>query len=127
MDEQVRVLSRQMQEMRATLHVFTDYDIVHNASQRELCRLPYPHVELHYFDAHALLQESGYPVLAMSSHWPLGGNSFAQSSDILRVLLARKYRYTYVDFDTYFIETGDAAIYSESFVGAAIVQLSHGE
>ncbi len=126
MDEQVRVLSRQMQEMQATLHVFTDYDIVHNASQRELCRLSYPHVELHYFDAYALLQESGYPVLTMAAVWPIA-DSFAQSSDILRVLLARKYRYTYIDFDIYFIETGDAAIYSESFVGASIVQLSQGE
>lgn len=122
----MRVLSRQMQEMRATLHVFTDYDIVHNASQRELCRLSYPHVELHYFDAYALLQEVGYPVSAMSARWPMAGN-FAQSSDILRVLLARKYRYTYIDFDIYFIETGDSSIYSESFVGAGISQLSQGE
>ncbi len=122
----MRVLSRQMQQMQAKLHVFTDYDVEEDAAAKELCRLEYPHVEVHYFDSLSLLEEAGYPVEAMSERWPMS-DTFAQSSDILRILLARKYRYTYIDFDIYFVETGDVGIYSEAFMGAGIVKTPFGK
>ncbi len=115
-----------MQLMQATLHVFTDYDILQNASLRDLCRLDYPNVEIHYFDSYALLREAGFPLAAMARRWPMS-DTYAQSSDILRILLARKYRYTYIDFDIYFVDTGDVGVYSEAFVGAGIVQTEKGK
>ena len=101
-------------------------DIEEDAEARELCRLEYPHVELHYFDSVSLLEEAGYPVREMSARWPMS-ETFAQSSDILRILLARKYRYTYIDFDIYFVETGDVGVYSEAFVGTSIVKTPFGK
>jgi hypothetical protein len=102
MDYSFRAMSSQMEEMNSTLYIFTTY-----RPQRH-CQVPYPHLQLVYFDPTDLMEE-----FHASHIIPIFENiyydDYAKISDILRVLLARKYRLTYIDLDIHFLDTAHAS------------------
>jgi hypothetical protein len=107
MDYSFRALSSQMQEMNTTLYIFTTYH-----SHRH-CQVHYPHLQLIRFDPTDLMEEFEASHL-ISIFENIYYDDYAKISDILRILLARKYPLTYIDLDVHFLDTTNASsLYGE--------------
>jgi len=112
LDDQIRILSTQMYTLDSTLTIFTNYPITN------LCTVNYPNIIIKTFDALDLLREYGFKnELKIMRSW--GDVGYARTSDILRLLLALKYKKAYVDFDIHFLKT-TRSIFMKQFVGAAM-------
>lgn len=117
LDPFLRLLSAQMSEMDETLVIFTTYRP--NAETARSCSLyDYPNLELRYFDAVALMREYDFgDVVDFLSKYSL--TEYTRTSDVLRLLLARKYSMTYIDPDVHFVSYDKNKFFKE-FVGAAV-------
>jgi hypothetical protein len=109
MDYSLQLMSAQMKDFNSTLYVFTTYN------PHPFCSIYYPRIKLVHFDATALMQEYelGDVVKRLENVYY---DDYAKVSDILRLILAHKYRHTYIDLDIHFIST-DKELFQREFVG----------
>lgn len=112
LDDRIRLLSYQMVEMNATLTIFSSNPVSGN------CQFHYPNIITEYFDAKELLISYGFSfILTRMNNWKV--KSFTRASDILRILLAHKYRKTYIDTDIHFLHMNKHH-FETPFVGSAM-------
>ena len=111
-DDQVRLLSSQMIDLKSTLTVYTNY------GGGSKCTFAYPNIFTQKFDAMELFREYGFnSEIDIMNSWDYVG--YTRSSDILRLLLSHKYRKSYIDTDIFFLNT-TKELYMKPFVGAAM-------
>ena len=110
--ERIRVLSFQMTSMNSTLTVFSTYE------KTESCDFKMPNVIVEQFNAKELLISYGFQdVLPIMNSWSL--KSYTRTSDILRILLAHKYKKVYLDTDVHVLNM-TKSLFMQPFVGAAV-------
>lgn len=122
LDERMQLMSSQMEWINSTIFIFSAFS---NETGR-LCEWNLPYLKVVNFNATKLLLEYGFgEFLPEIQSWSLIGpnekspkHQYARLSDILRVLLAHKYQYTYLDYDVYYLNS-DPKRYLKPHVGAA--------
>jgi hypothetical protein len=102
-----------MEMMEANLTVFVTQQVGFNFS--------YPYINFQWFSQADLLDEYGFgqKVRTKISNWPSG--RYTRMTDIVRVMLAHKYRLSYIDLDMCFVSM-NRDWYMRPYVGAAIWQ-----
>lgn len=119
--ERIKLLSAQMVWMNSSLTIFSAF----GNSTRQGCSWNLPGINVVEFNATQLLLEYEFKdLLPEIESWSLEGpktkplkHQYARLSDILRVLLAHKHRYTYLDYDVYYL-VSDASKFLKTHVGA---------
>jgi len=112
LQERFFILSQQMIMMKANLTVFVSH------SNYVICDLKLPNIIVQSFDAKELLIHYGFgEAIDSMNKWRL--KSYTRTSDLLRILLARRFRMTYIDTDIHFLNTS-REVFFRPFVGAAI-------
>eukprot|EP01041_Mallomonas_annulata_P007696 gene7696-15751_t len=112
LSDRIRILSHQMTTMNTTLTVYASDKIDINNSFK------YPNVIIETFDSEDLLISYGFKdLLPIMNQWHV--KSYTRTSDILRILLAHKYKKTYIDTDIHILEN-DRHLFFKPFIGAAM-------
>ena len=108
-DSSFRLLSNQMIEMNQTLYLFTTYLL-----PKKYCQISYLNIQLIHFDATDLLEEFQLQYLIQIFE-NVYYDEYSKISDILRILIAEKYQFTYIDLDIHFLDY-NPQLYSVEFV-----------
>jgi hypothetical protein len=112
-DEYFALLSSQMISMNKTLTVYSSY------AYNPMCKFNYPNIIVEHFDAMNLLQIYNFTeLIPIMSQWHYIG--YERAADIFRILLAHKYKKTYIDSDVHFLDTIEINSYFHNFVGSAM-------
>ena len=95
LSDRLRLLSYQMKQMNSNLSIF----ITEPLSKLPKDNANYSNIEIRPFNSRELLHEYGFDnkILNKMKQWKV--NSYTRASDIIRILLAHKYKMTYIDTD----------------------------
>jgi hypothetical protein len=113
LDEKLRVISAQMEVMRANLTLFV--------TDTNQCDYKHKWISVQQFDWRQLLTENGFePAFNVMDKWDTWEKKrYTRISDIIRLGLAHKYGMAYMDTDITYLQL-KRELYEKAFVGAAL-------